>query len=221
MPAFASPTPEAIPIWFVSAESWETVKASIGGTSAAFAERCGFKPKAGQAAARSRRGRRAWPARCSASTRRARRDPLRRRQARHRAARRRLSLRQCAARHRARRARLPARPLSLRALQGRAKRPGRGSSRPTASTRPRIERIAAAVAFGRDLVNTPANDARPQRARAGGGAPRRGLRREGRVIRGDDLLEAQPAARLRRGPRRALELPRLVDFAWGRRARRP
>ena len=32
-----------------------------------------------------------------------------------------------------------------------------GSSRPMASTRSGIERIAAAVAFGRDLVNAPAN----------------------------------------------------------------
>ena len=43
---FAPPTPDATPVWFVSAENWETVKSSIGADAAAFAERCGFKPKA-------------------------------------------------------------------------------------------------------------------------------------------------------------------------------
>jgi len=47
LPSFAPPAPDAVPIWFVSADAWDTVKASIGHTAAAFAERCGFKPKAG------------------------------------------------------------------------------------------------------------------------------------------------------------------------------
>ena len=48
MLAFASPTPDATPVWLVSAETWPTVKSTIGAAAAAFAERCGFQPKAGR-----------------------------------------------------------------------------------------------------------------------------------------------------------------------------
>ena len=48
MPLFALPTPDAVPIWFVTADEWETVKGAIGEAAAAFAERCGFKPKPGR-----------------------------------------------------------------------------------------------------------------------------------------------------------------------------
>ena len=48
MLAFASPTPDATPIWLVSAETWPTVKSTIGASAAAFAEHCGFQPKAGR-----------------------------------------------------------------------------------------------------------------------------------------------------------------------------
>src|SRR5271154_290823 len=46
--AFASPTPDATPVWLVSPDNWEGVKTSIGAAATAFAERCGFKPKAGR-----------------------------------------------------------------------------------------------------------------------------------------------------------------------------
>ena len=48
MLAFASPTPDATPIWLVGAENWPAVKSTIGAPAAAFAERCGFQPKAGR-----------------------------------------------------------------------------------------------------------------------------------------------------------------------------
>ena len=48
MLAFASPTPDATPIWFVSAENWPSVKSAIGSAAAAFADRCGFQPEAGR-----------------------------------------------------------------------------------------------------------------------------------------------------------------------------
>jgi leucyl aminopeptidase len=46
--AFASPTPDATPVWLVSTENWPTVKSTIGASAAAFAERCGFQPKSGR-----------------------------------------------------------------------------------------------------------------------------------------------------------------------------
>ena len=48
MPAFASQTPDATPVWLVGAENWPTIKSTIGASAAAFAERCGFQPKAGR-----------------------------------------------------------------------------------------------------------------------------------------------------------------------------
>ena len=48
MLAFAPPTPEATPVWLVSAENWPAVKSTIGAPAAAFAEHCGFQPKAGR-----------------------------------------------------------------------------------------------------------------------------------------------------------------------------
>ena len=49
MHAFAPPAPDAAPIWFASAENWdEGSRSSIGEPGATFAERCGFKPRAGR-----------------------------------------------------------------------------------------------------------------------------------------------------------------------------
>jgi leucyl aminopeptidase len=78
----------------------------------------------------------------------------------------------------------------------------------------RLERIAAAVAMGRDLINTPANDMGPQAltdaalALAGryGVAPR--------VVMGDDLLR-ENFPLIHAVGRAAAEPPRLVEFSRG------
>ena len=77
MHAFASPTPEATPVWLVSADAWEGIKiVDRRHAATAFAERCGFKPKAGRSSFfRATAGR--SPASCSASMRRARRRAIR------------------------------------------------------------------------------------------------------------------------------------------------
>ena len=44
-------TPEAtnaVPIWFVSPENWDEVRGALGETSAQFAAACGFEPKPGR-----------------------------------------------------------------------------------------------------------------------------------------------------------------------------
>ena len=66
----------------------------------------------------------------------------------------------------------------------------------------RIERIAEAVAFGRDLVNTPANDLGPDALEQRGAAARRAFRRQGRGHARRRPHRAQPAADSRRRPRR-------------------
>ncbi len=78
----------------------------------------------------------------------------------------------------------------------------------------RLERIAAAVAMGRDLINTPANDMGPQAltdaalalAERYGVAPR--------VVMGDDLLR-ENFPLIHAVGRAAAEPPRLVEFSRG------
>ena len=131
------------------------------------------------------------------------------------AARRRLPLRQCAARREPRRARVPARPLSVFALSRVAAGAQPSLVAPSGVDGARLERIAEAVAFGRDLVNTPANDLGPDalEAEALRLAERFGARAE--VIRGDDLL-ARNFPLIHAVGRAAAQAPRLVDFVWGR-----
>ena len=79
----------------------------------------------------------------------------------------------------------------------------------------RIERIAAAVAFGRDLVNAPANLLGPDALEEAAVALAEGFRAKVGVIRGDDLLTARFPLVHAVGSA-AAEAPRMVDFAWGR-----
>ena len=216
MPAFAPPTPDATPIWLVSAADWETVKSEIGRPAAAFAECCGFKAKAGQlqlvagedgtlAAILFGVEKPDAPAR----------DPLA-------AGKLATSLPEGVYRF--------ANPppaaeltalgflLGLYRYERFKAEPGPLQPRlvaPEGLDAGRIERIAAAIAFGRDLVNAPANALGPNaleheavRLAETSGASLS-------VIRGDDLLAANFPLVYAVG-RAALELPRLVDFSWGR-----
>ncbi|MGH1569930.1 leucyl aminopeptidase family protein [Methylobacterium sp. P31] len=76
-----------------------------------------------------------------------------------------------------------------------------------------VERIAAAVAMGRDLVNTPANDLGPAEIEA---AARTLAERHGaavRVTQGEDLSKEFPLIHaVGAGSPRA---PRLIDLTWG------
>lgn len=77
-----------------------------------------------------------------------------------------------------------------------------------------VERTAQALAFGRDLINTPAGDMGPAElaAEARMLAERRGARC--RVIEGDALLE-QNYPLIHAVGRASQRAPRLVDLTWG------
>ncbi len=87
---------------------------------------------------------------------------------------------------------------------------------PQGVDRARIERIAAAVGLGRDLINTPANDLGPEAlARAALElAARHGA--QTRVVVGDALLE-ENFPLVHAVGRAAAQAPRLVEFDWGPR----
>jgi len=76
-----------------------------------------------------------------------------------------------------------------------------------------VERIVEGVWFGRDLINTPANDLGPQDLEA---AARSLAERHGatvKVVEGDELREGFPLIHaVGRGSARP---PRLIDFIWG------
>jgi leucyl aminopeptidase len=78
----------------------------------------------------------------------------------------------------------------------------------------RISRIAAAVTLGRDLINTPANDLGPDALEAAAVAVAAQFQAKASVICGEALLSANFPL-IHAVGRAADEAPRLVDFSWG------
>lgn len=78
----------------------------------------------------------------------------------------------------------------------------------------RVDRIAAAVAYGRDLVNTPANDLGPDALEAAAIALALRFQAKSSVIRGDALLSANFPL-IHAVGRASDKAPRLVDIEWG------
>ncbi len=78
----------------------------------------------------------------------------------------------------------------------------------------RVERIAKAVALGRDLINTPANDMSPEALEAAALDLARQFQAKAVTIRGDALLESNLPLIHAVGKAGAKE-PRLVDFTFG------
>ena len=126
-----------------------------------------------------------------------------------------ISLKRCPAGRNAVRIRLGVRPVQVRALSTRERRSGSC----TFDHCPRldaaeVERLRAATALARDLINTPANDMSPEAlAQAAVEVARRYGARH-RVIIGDDLLKERFSA-IHAVGRAAAVAPRLVDVEWG------
>jgi leucyl aminopeptidase len=79
-----------------------------------------------------------------------------------------------------------------------------------------LQRIAASVAFGRDLINTPSNDLGTDALEAASVALARKYRATVRVIRGDRLIKANFPL-IQAVGKAASQVPRLVDLVWGGR----
>jgi leucyl aminopeptidase len=212
---FAPPTPDATPVWFVSADNWDRVKASIGEAAAAFAERCGFKPKAGRM--------QLFPGEAGAlagvlfgvdEKNAPTRDPL----GPGKLA---TSLPDGVYRfanppHDADLAAL-AFLLALYAYD-RFKADPAPKPRlvaPDGVDADRIDRIAAAIGFGRDLVNAPANALGPRALEQEVVKLAERFDASVRMVRGDELLAANFPL-IHAVGRAAAEEPRIVDFTWGR-----
>jgi leucyl aminopeptidase len=213
--SFASPRRDATPVWLVSSANWEGVKSSIGAAATAFAERCGFKPKPGRM--------QLLPGKAGAlagvlfgvdAENAATRDPL----APGKLA---TSLPEGVYR-----LANPPQDADLAALGFllRLYRYDRFKADP--APRPqlvppdgvdagRLERIAAAVGFGRDLVNAPANMLGPHALEQEVVKLAEHFDASVRMVRGDELLAANFPLVHAVG-RAAAEEPRIVDISWGR-----
>jgi leucyl aminopeptidase len=80
--------------------------------------------------------------------------------------------------------------------------------------RERAEMIAGAVAFGRDLINTPANEMTPSALAEEALALAKTFKAKAKVITGKALL-AKNFPLIHAVGRASAEEPRLVDFTWG------
>jgi leucyl aminopeptidase len=211
---FADPVLGAVPIHFVTRETWPKEESALSDRARNFAGASGFEPKAGRlllVPGDDRAISRALFALESASSRTA--DPFLPGE---------LATRLPAGIYRF--ANEP-HDTALAALAfllgsyrfGKYKRSDKKSARliaPNRVDRVQLESIAAAVALGRDLINTPANDLGPQALEEAvvGLAEKHGTRCN--IVRGDELL-AQNFALLHAVGRAAAEPPRIVDFAFG------
>jgi len=74
--------------------------------------------------------------------------------------------------------------------------------------------LARAIAFGRDLVNTPTNDLGPAELASAIVEMGQGFGASAQIIAGDDLL-AQNYPMIHAVGRAAAQAPRLVDLRWG------
>jgi len=78
----------------------------------------------------------------------------------------------------------------------------------------RVERIAKAVALGRNLINTPANDLGPDALETAALQLATQYQAKASVIRGDKLLHTRFPL-IHAVGRASDKAPRLVDFSWG------
>jgi leucyl aminopeptidase len=213
--AFASPTPDATSVWLVNAENWRAVKSTIGVAAAAFADRCGFEPKAGRL--------QLLPGEGGAlagvlfgidDTNAPTRDPF----APGKLA---TSLPEGVYRFAN-----PPNDADLAALgfllalyrydRFKAnKGPKPSLVAPEEVDAIKIQRIAGAIAYGRDLVNTPANVLGPNALEQEAVKLAEHFDASVTMVRGDELVAANFPLTHAVG-RAGAEEPRLVDFLWGR-----
>ncbi|MEZ5775173.1 MAG: leucyl aminopeptidase family protein [Hyphomicrobiaceae bacterium] len=86
---------------------------------------------------------------------------------------------------------------------------------PDVADRKRVSGIAGAVAFGRDLINTPASDMGPDELEAAARDLARHCKAEASSIVGDALL-AENYPMIHAVGRASVRAPRLVELRWGR-----
>ena len=213
---FAAPTPRAIPIYFVTKETWERAAAELPAAALAYARALDFEPKPGRLLALPEPSGRLAAALFGLEGADAPRDLL-------------LPGKLATALppgvYRFANAPHDESLAALSFLLGayrftryrRAGGPQPSLVAPAGVDAPRIEAIAEAIAFGRDLINTPANDLGPTELEREAVRLAHDFDAKVEVIRGADLLKRNFPL-IHAVGRAAGEAPRLVDFRHGRSA---
>ena len=213
--AFASPTPDATPVWLVSAGNWPQTKSTIGAAAAAFAERCGFEPKAGRMQCLpGEAGSLAGVLFGVDEPKAPARDPF---------GPARLATSLPGGVYRFANPPEDADLAALGFLLGlyrydrfkADKAPKPLLVAPDEIDAIRVQRIAEAVAYGRDLVNTPANALGPNALEQEAVRLAEHFDASVAMVRGDELLSANFPL-IHAVGRAGAEEPRIVDFSWGR-----
>ncbi|MEA2856154.1 MAG: leucyl aminopeptidase [Methylobacteriaceae bacterium] len=213
-PAFAEPSADAIPVHFVTRDTWTGEEAQLSGAAQRFASASGFEPKPGRMLLLP--GDEGGIARVlfALDTAEARTsDPFLPGE---------LATRLPAGTYRFANAphdsELAALAFLLASYRfGKYKSSGKESPRliaPENVDAARLEQIALAVALGRDLINTPTNDLGPQALEEAIVALAEKHGSSCKIVRGDDLL-AQNFPLIHAVGRAAAEPPRIVDFSFG------
>ena len=212
---FAAPTDGAVPITFASKETWEAIRATLAAPAAAFAQSAGFEGSPGQCQLLpDAQGGLAGVLFGVENAQARDRDPMLPG---------RLASLLPAATYRFANAPHDAGLAALAFLLGlyrftryRAATKAQPSLlAPDGVDGAAIERVAQAVAFGRDLVNTPANDLGPDALEREVLALAESFGAKAETIRGEDLI-ARNLPLIHAVGRAAGQPPRLVDFTWGR-----
>jgi leucyl aminopeptidase len=211
---FAAPTPKAASIYFVAKENWDAIQKALPAPAVAFALACGFEPKPDRCLTLPDSEGRICAALFGVGGDETKRDPM--------AVGKLVGLlpqgvyRFADASADSSLAALSFLLASYRFTRYRqAPKSAPSLVAPAGIDAERIERIAQAIAFGRDLINTPANDLGP------GALEKEAVRLAERfgakiaITRGDDLLK-QNFPLIHAVGRAAAEAPRLVDFTFGR-----
>jgi leucyl aminopeptidase len=213
--AFASSAPDAIPVWLVTGENWPTVKSTIGAAAATFAERCGFQPKPGRVQllpgeAGALSGVLFGVEQAKARTR----DPF---------APGKLATLLPEGVYRFANPPPDADLAALGFLLGlyrydrfkANKAPKPQLVAPDEIDAIRIQRIGEAVAYGRDLINAPANALGPSALEQEAVKLAEHFDASVTMVRGDELIAANFPL-IHAVGRAGVEEPRIVDFSWGR-----
>ncbi len=214
MSLLRDPSEEALPIWFVTEETWPTIRGGLRPEAAAFAQSCGFEPKPGRIQLLPRADGAVSGALFALESGETRSKDFflpgalagalpaglyRFANSPHDPALAALSF--LLSSYRFGRYKAGAPPLAELVA-------------PEGVDAERIERVARAVTLGRDLINAPANDLGPVALEAAIVSLAAHFETKVSVTRGDALLAARLPL-IHAVGRAAEEAPRLIEFSWG------
>ena len=213
---FAKPTPESTPIFFATTETWNEARKNLTAPARAFCEACGFEPTAGRHIVVPDAKGRISAVVMGLESGSVWRDPFLPGKL--------ATLLPAGIYHFSNDPHDPALGalgwlLASYQFTRYKKRTAAAASliAPAGVDAKRLENIAEAVAFGRDLVNTPTNDMGPQALEDAAAKLAKDHNADLQVVRGDKLLDKNFPL-IHAVGRASEQEPRLLDIRWGEKS---